>query len=319
MLSTLPKNSDPRLIVGFDTADDAAVYKINDDTAIIQTVDFFPPMVDDPYTFGQVAAANALSDIYAMGGEPKLALNLFCFPSKKLPEEAIKAILAGGADKVLEAGAILCGGHTIEDPEPKYGLAVTGFVNPGRVLSNASAREGDLLILTKPIGSGILTTAAKAQLLFGEQEKQLIATMTALNAKAQRSMMKFDINSCTDITGFGLMGHVREMAEGSGLTAEITADAVPMLDGALSFANMGIIPAGAYRNREFIGEKVSIREDVDRAVADILFDPQTSGGLLISLPEKQAYALLEDIRSHTPAAAIIGRMKAKGWYAIEVI
>ncbi len=319
MLSTLPKNSDPRLIVGFDTADDAAVYKINDDTAIIQTVDFFPPMVDDPYTFGQVAAANALSDIYAMGGEPKLALNLFCFPSKKLPEEAIKAILAGGADKVLEAGAILCGGHTIEDPEPKYGLAVTGFVNPGRVLSNASAREGDLLILTKPIGSGILTTAAKAQLLFGEQEKQLIATMTALNAKAQRSMMKFDINSCTDITGFGLMGHVREMAEGSGLTAEITADAVPVLDGALSFANMGIIPAGAYRNREFIGEKVSIREDVDRAVADILFDPQTSGGLLISLPEKQAHALVEDIRSHTPAAAIIGRMKAKGRYAIEVI
>lgn len=319
MLSTLPKNSDPRLIVGFDTADDAAVYKINDDTAIIQTVDFFPPMVDDPYTFGQVAAANALSDIYAMGGEPKLALNLFCFPSKKLPEEAIKAILAGGADKVLEAGAILCGGHTIEDPEPKYGLAVTGFVNPGRVLSNASAREGDLLILTKPVGSGILTTAAKAQLLFGEQEKQLIATMTALNAKAQRSMMKFDINSCTDITGFGLMGHVREMAEGSGLTAEITADAVPVLDGALSFANMGIIPAGAYRNREFIGEKVSIREGVDRAVADILFDPQTSGGLLISLPEKQAYALLEDIRSHTPAAAIIGRMKAKGRYAIEVI
>ncbi len=319
MLSTLPKNSDPRLIVGFDTADDAAVYKINDDTAIIQTVDFFPPMVDDPYTFGQVAAANALSDIYAMGGEPKLALNLFCFPSKKLPEEAIKAILAGGADKVLEAGAILCGGHTIEDPEPKYGLAVTGFVNPGRVLSNASAREGDLLILTKPVGSGILTTAAKAQLLFGEQEKQLIATMTALNAKAQRSMMKFDINSCTDITGFGLMGHVREMAEGSGLTAEITADAVPVLDGALSFANMGIIPAGAYRNREFIGEKVSIREDVDRAVADILFDPQTSGGLLISLPEKQAHALVEDIRSHTPAAAIIGRMKAKGRYAIEVI
>lgn len=319
MLSTLPKNSDPRLIVGFDTADDAAVYKINDDTAIIQTVDFFPPMVDDPYTFGQVAAANALSDIYAMGGEPKLALNLFCFPSKKLPEEAIKAILAGGADKVLEAGAILCGGHTIEDPEPKYGLAVTGFVNPGRVLSNASAREGDLLILTKPVGSGILTTAAKAQLLFGEQEKQLIATMTALNAKAQRSMMKFDINSCTDITGFGLMGHVREMAEGSGLTAEITADAVPVLDGALSFANMGIIPAGAYRNREFIGEKVSIREGVDRAVADILFDPQTSGGLLISLPEKQAYALLEYIRSHTPAAAIIGRMKAKGRYAIEVI
>ncbi len=319
MLSTLPKNSDPRLIVGFDTADDAAVYKINDETAIIQTVDFFPPMVDDPYTFGQVAAANALSDIYAMGGAPKLALNLFCFPSKKLPEESIKAILAGGADKVLEAGAILCGGHTIEDPEPKYGLAVTGFVRPDKVLSNASAREGDLLILTKAIGSGVLTTAAKAQLLSKEYERSLIAVMTALNAKAQRSMLKYDVNSCTDITGFGLMGHVREMAEGSGFTAEIKADAVPILPGALEFANMGIIPAGAYRNREFIEDKVSISNTVNRAVSDILFDPQTSGGLLISLPENQAYRLLEDIKADTPDAAIIGRIKAKGTHAIEVI
>lgn len=319
MLSTLPKNSDPKLIVGFDTADDAAVYKINDDTAIIQTVDFFPPMVDDPYTFGQVAAANALSDIYAMGGTPKLALNLFCFPSKKLPQDAIKAILAGGADKVLEAGAILCGGHTIEDPESKYGLAVTGFVRPDKVLSNSSAKEGDLLILTKAIGSGVLTTAAKAQLLSGEYEKSLIAAMTALNAKAQQSMLKYEVNSCTDITGFGLMGHVREMAEGSGFTAEIKADAVPILPGALEFANMGIIPAGAYRNREFIEDKVSICETVNRAVSDILFDPQTSGGLLISLPENQAHRLLDDIKAHTPDAAIIGCIKAKGEHAIEVV
>ena len=301
MLSTLPKNSDPKLIVGFDTADDAAVYKINDDTAIIQTVDFFPPMVDDPYTFGQVAAANALSDIYAMGGTPKLALNLFCFPSKK------------------EAGAILCGGHTIEDPEPKYGLAVTGFVRPDKVLSNSSAKEGDLLILTKAIGSGVLTTAAKAQLLSGEYEKSLIAAMTALNAKAQQSMLKYEVNSCTDITGFGLMGHVREMAEGSGFTAEIKADAVPIRPGALEFANMGIIPAGAYRNREFIEDKVSICETVNRAVSDILFDPQTSGGLLISLPENQAHRLLDDIKAHTPDAAIIGCIKAKGEHAIELV
>ena len=286
MLSTLPKNSDPKLIVGFDTADDAAVYKINDDTAIIQTVDFFPPMVDDPYTFGQVAAANALSDIYAMGGTPKLALNLFCFPSKKLPQDAIKAILAGGADKVL---------------------------------SNSSAKEGDLLILTKAIGSGVLTTAAKAQILSGEYEKSLIAAMTALNAKAQQSMLKYEVNSCTDITGFGLMGHVREMAEGSGFTAEIKADAVPILPGALEFANMGIIPAGAYRNREFIEDKVSICETVNRAVSDILFDPQTSGGLLISLPENQAHRLLDDIKAHTPDAAIIGCIKAKGEHAIEVV
>ena len=254
-----------------------------------------------------------------MGGTPKLALNLFCFPSKKLPQDAIKAILAGGADKVLEAGAILCGGHTIEDPEPKYGLAVTGFVRPDKVLSNSSAKEGDLLILTKAIGSGVLTTAAKAQLLSGEYEKSLIAAMTALNAKAQQSMLKYDVNSCTDITGFGLMGHVREMAEGSGFTAEIKADAVPILPGALEFANMGIIPAGAYRNREFIEDKVSIRETVNRAVSDILFDPQTSGGLLISLPENQAHRLLDDIKAHTPDAAIIGCIKAKGEHAIEVV
>ena len=223
------------------------------------------------------------------------------------------------ADKVLEAGAILCGGHTIEDPELKYGLAVTGFVRPDKVLSNSSAKEGDLLILTKAIGSGVLTTAAKAQLLSGEYEKSLIAAMTALNAKAQQSMLKYEVNSCTDITGFGLMGHVREMAEGSGFTAEIKADAVPILPGALEFANMGIIPAGAYRNREFIEDKVSICETVNRAVSDILFDPQTSGGLLISLPENQAHRLLDDIKAHTPDAAIIGCIKAKGEHAIEVV
>ena len=197
---------------------------------------------------------------------------------------------------MLEAGAILCGGHTIEDPEPKYGLAVTGFVRPDKVLSNSSAKDGDLLILTKAIGSGVLTTAAKAQLLSGEYEKSLIAAMTALNAKAQQSMLKYEVNSCTDITGFG-----------------------PILPGALEFANMGIIPAGAYRNREFIEDKVSICETVNRAVSDILFDPQTSGGLLISLPENQAHRLLDDIKAHTPDAAIIGCIKAKGEHAIEVV
>lgn len=320
MLAALPRSEtpDPDLLVGFDTADDAAVYRVSPDIAIIQTVDFFPPMVDDPYAFGQVAAANALSDIYAMGGTPKLALNLFCFPSNKLSREAIQGILAGGADKVLEAGATLCGGHTIEDPEPKYGLAVTGFVHPDRVLPNSSAREGDLLILTKPIGSGVLTTAAKAGLLDDEAYSLLIRVMTTLNSGAQKAMLNYSVNSCTDITGFGLLGHLREMAEGSGLTAEIIAEDVPLMEAAVPFANMGIIPGGAYRNREFAGDRVLIGESVKRSTSDLLFDPQTSGGLLISLPEAQAVKLLEDIRSFAPEAAIIGHMKARTERAIEV-
>lgn len=321
MLSALPRSAvpDPHLLVGFDTADDAAVYRVSPDVAIIQTVDFFPPMVDDPYAFGQVAAANALSDIYAMGGTPKLALNLFCFPSDKLPREAIQAILMGGADKVLEAGAALCGGHTIEDPEPKYGLAVTGFVHPDKVLANSSAKEGDLLLLTKPIGSGVLTTAAKAELLNENAYKKLVKVMTTLNAGAQKAMLNYHVSSCTDITGFGLLGHLREMAEGSGLTAEVIANDVPLMDDAVPFANVGIIPGGAYRNREFIGDRVSIAESVKRSTADLLFDPQTSGGLLISLPEKEAYKLLSDIRSFAPETAVIGRMKAKTERVIEVI
>ena len=321
MLSALPRSEtpDPNLLVGFDTADDAAVYRVSPDIAIIQTVDFFPPMVDDPYAFGQVAAANALSDIYAMGGAPKLALNLFCFPSNKLSKAAIQGILMGGADKVLESGATLCGGHTIEDPEPKYGLAVTGFVHPDKMLPNSSAKEGDLLILTKPIGSGVLTTAAKAGLLDDEAYKGLIKVMTTLNSGAQKAMLNYKVNSCTDITGFGLLGHLREMAEGSGLTAELIANDVPLMEAAIPFANMGIIPGGAYRNREFAGEKVLIAEGVKRYVSDLLFDPQTSGGLLISLPEKDAFKLLDDIRAIAPETAIIGRMKAKAEKAIEVI
>ena len=199
--------SDPNLLVGMETSDDAAVYRVSDQLAIIQTVDFFPPMVDDPYTFGQVAASNALSDIYAMGGTPKLALNLLCFPSDKLPPQHVRAILEGGADKVAEAGACLCGGHTIEDKEPKYGLSVTGFVHPDRIMANSGAREGDLLILTKALGSGILTTAAKADILPDDAYQALIRTMTTLNAGAQRAMEGLAVHGCTDITGFGLLGH----------------------------------------------------------------------------------------------------------------
>ena len=318
MLEGFRTHTDPRLIVGYDKSDDASVYVVSDDTAIVQTTDFFPPIVDDPFLYGQIAATNALSDVYAMGGAPKLALNIMCL-ADSMDDETVREILRGGYDKAYEAGAIITGGHTIHGAEPIYGLAVTGFVHPKRVLTNSGAKPGDVLILTKPLGVGILTTAAKADLVKPETMNAIYKQMAALNKTARDIMLRFDVHSCTDVTGFGLMGHVREMAEGSGFTAEIKADAVPILPGALEFANMGIIPAGAYRNREFIEDKVSICETVNRAVSDILFDPQTSGGLLISLPENQAHRLLDDIKAHTPDAAIIGCIKAKGEHAIEVV
>ena len=262
--------SDPNLLVGMETSDDAAVYRVSDQLAIIQTVDFFPPMVDDPYTFGQVAASNALSDIYAMGGAPKLALNLLCFPSDKLPPQHVRAILEGGADKVAEAGACLCGGHTIEDKEPKYGLSVTGFVHPDRIMANSGAREGDLLILTKALGSGILTTAG-----------------------AQRAMEGLAVHGCTDITGFGLLGHAAEMAQGSNLSLRLMAGTLPLLPQARELAQEGIIPAGAYRNRAHLEGKVSFHAAVPLDVADIMFDPQTAGGLLISVAPQDAERLLD--------------------------
>ena len=292
-MTGLPRMSDPNLLVGMETSDDAAVYRVSDQLAIIQTVDFFPPMVDDPYTFGQVAASNALSDIYAMGGAPKLALNLLCFPSDKLPPQHVRAILEGGADKVAEAGACLCGGHTIEDKEPKYGLSVTGFVHPDRIMANSGAREGDLLILTKALGSGILTTAAKADILPDDAYQALIRTMTTLNAGAQRAMEGLAVHGCTDITGFGLLGHAAEMAQGSNLSLRLMAGTLPLLPQARELAQEGIIPAGAYRNRAHLEGKVSFHAAVPLDVADIMFDPQTAGGLLISVAPQDAERLLD--------------------------
>ncbi len=293
MLTGLPRISDPNLLVGMETSDDAAVYRVSDDLALIQTVDFFPPMVDDPYTFGQVAASNALSDIYAMGGVPKLALNLLCFPSDKLAPQHVRAILEGGASKVAEAGACLCGGHTIEDKEPKYGLSVTGFVHPNHILANSSAREGDLLILTKALGSGILTTAAKADILDAASLNRLVETMTTLNAGAQRAMEGLAVHGCTDITGFGLLGHTAEMAAGSDLTIRLMASCLPLLPQALEMAQMGIIPAGAYRNRDHLKGKVRMSPAVPLELADIMYDPQTAGGLLISVAPQDGERLLE--------------------------
>ena len=305
--------------MGFDTSDDAAVYRMSEDCAVIQTVDFFPPMVDDPYTFGQVAAANALSDVYAMGGQPRLALNLLCFPSDKLPPEAVADILRGGADKVHQAGALLCGGHTVEDQEPKYGLCVTGFVHPDKVRTNAGAKAGDVLILTKAIGSGVVNTAAKADLLSKEQQEAVIDTMTTLNAAAARVMADYPVNACTDITGFGLMGHASEMAAASRKTILIKASQVPFLPGAVQFARDCIIPGGLYRNKEYLQDTTSLAKDIPDAIAHLLFDPQTSGGLLISVPEQHSQHMLKALQKECPDARIIGQVRERKQKDIEAV
>lgn len=292
-------------MVGFNTSDDASVYKIDDNTVIIQTVDIFPPIVDDPYEYGQIAAVNSLSDVYAMGGFPKLAMNILCIP-ENLPRDAVQGILQGGYEKVAEADAIITGGHTLKDSEPKYGLSVTGFAHPSEILSNSNAKPGDLLILTKALGTGILTTAAKSGLLSGADYRELVSSMTALNKYAAEIMKRFPVNSCTDVTGFGLMGHAFEMACGSGCTILFDSADIPTLKGAVEMAGMGIIPAGAYSNRAYLEGKVFISDVVPLAVSDVLFDPQTAGGLLISVPEKDGLKLLSALRDIIPVAEIIG-------------
>ncbi len=304
----LPKFYDPNLIVGFETSDDALVYQVRDDLAVVQTVDFFPPVVDDPYLYGQIAAANSLSDIYAMGGDPALAMNLICFPTC-LPMEVMGEILQGGYSKVQEAGAIIAGGHTIDDPVPKYGLCVTGFMHPKAVLPNSSCREGDLLVLTKPLGIGILNTAMKAQLTDSATEKQVTDNMSTLNKYGKDAVAKVGgANACTDVTGFGLLGHALEMAQGSGKTIEIFSKDVPFLAAAEEFAKMGIVPAGAYENMHYIKNDVEISSTVPQFLSDILADPQTSGGLLVSLPEKQALHLVQELNGVTPCAQVVGQV-----------
>lgn len=314
----LPKFNDPNLLVGFNTSDDAAVYRLSDDMALIQTVDIFPPVVDDPYAYGKIAAANALSDVYAMGGRPKLAMNIFCFP-EDLPTEAVQAILQGGYEKVQEADAIVCGGHTIKDPVPKYGLSVSGFVHPDRILKNNTIQEGDVLILTKALGTGILTTAWKGELLTESQQKELLDSMEQLNRYAAEAMeCHTDVHACTDVTGFGLLGHAFEMANGSNLSIVLQSDQIPALDGALDAAAMGLVPAGAYKNREYLDDLVDLSPSVPEALTDLMFDPQTSGGLLISAPEKTAKEILERLDSRCPAARIIGRVQQYGGYPLVV-
>ena len=297
------------MIVGLDRADDAGVYRVTDEIALIQTVDFFTPIVDDPYWFGQIAAANALSDVYAMGGVPKTAMNLVGFPTKRMDLSILRRILEGGIDKLHEAAVALVGGHSVEDPELKYGLSVTGFVHPDRVLTKRALRPGDALILTKPLGTGIVNTAIKAGMVDPSGAEAVTRLMARLNRDAAEVMERYPVRACTDVTGFGLIGHLAEMVVGSGCAAEINAGAVPVIDDALTFAAMGMIPAGAYKNRDFRASMVEIADSVDRAVADILFDPQTSGGLLIAVASPHAESLLDDLLDRgEDRAAVIGRI-----------
>ena len=305
MLDGFKTHYDPKLIVGYDKSDDASVYYLDENTALVQTTDFFPPIVDDPYLYGQIAATNAISDIYAMGGEPKLALNIMCV-SDKMGKKAVQEVLRGGYDKAYEAGLIITGGHTINGAEPIYGLAVSGFVHPQKVLTNSGAQPGDVLILTKPLGIGILTTSAKADMVEKDVMDRIYKQMATLNKAARDIMVKYSVHSCTDVTGFSLMGHGYEMAQGSGVTLHIKSAGVPYHPEAYELAEMGFIPAGAYRNREFAEAGVKNVAGISRALEDIFFDPQTSGGLLFAIPAEEADKCLAELKESVPAAAIIG-------------
>ena len=315
LLSGFKTHTDPRLIVGYDKSDDASVYVIDENTALVQTTDFFPPIVDDPFLFGQIAAANALSDVYAMGGEPKLALNILCVP-ERMDKDTVHEILRGGYDKAYEAGAIIAGGHTIHGAEPIYGLAVSGFVHPKRVFTNSGARPGDILILTKPLGIGILTTGAKGDMVEQPVLARIYHQMASLNKTARDIVVDFPVHSCTDVTGFSLLGHGFEMAQGSGVSLHIQTGQVPFHPEAWELAQMGFIPAGAYRNREYTAAGVHVREGISLAMEDILYDPQTSGGLLIALPEKEGMACLRRLQEAIPEAAAVGYVTEAREYAV---
>ncbi len=294
-------------MIGTDTGDDAGVYKVSDDLALIQTVDFFTPVVDDPYDFGRIAAANSLSDVYAMGGHPKTAMNIVGFPISLLSTETLKEILAGGAEKVREAGAVLLGGHSVEDEELKYGLSITGFVHPDKVLANRGLRKGDQLVLTKPLGTGIVNTAIKADLATVQTVRKVTEIMAQLNKDAARIMDDFNISACTDITGFGLLGHLCEMVNDTSLLAVINAQQVPLLPEAVEFGSMGLVPIGAHKNRNFREDMVVSPESFDPVLRDILYDPQTSGGLLVGCREGEAEQLVSRLKNEgIEHAEIIG-------------
>lgn len=308
-MSGLPLIEDPNLITGMEHAEDAGVYRLTDDIAIVQTVDFFTPIVDDPYDFGQIAAANSLSDVYAMGGKPLTAMNIVCFPIKTMDVTILQQILAGGIDKMREAGVALVGGHSVDDKEPKYGLSVTGIIHPDRVVKNSGAMAGDKLILTKPLGVGIINTALKGGMAEEASVKKATATMAALNRTAAELMLKTDVHACTDITGFGLLGHACEMIDGTATGLVIDSAAVPYIAEAKGLAEMGLVPGGLHRNRNYREHMVDFDPSLPRFVSDIMYDPQTSGGLLISLPAAEAEDLLKAMHAAgITDAAIVGEV-----------
>ena len=295
------------------------MYRLTDEIGVVNTVDFFTPVVDDPFTYGQISAANSLSDIYAMGATPKTALNIVCWPQSGLPGEMLGEILRGGAEKAREAGVVIVGGHSVADEEVKYGMAVTGVVDPRRIVRNVGARVGDALLLTKPLGTGVLMTAFKRDRLAAEHYEAAVRSMTLLNAGAARAMLRHDVHAATDITGFGLLGHAWELAKGSGVTVEINAAQVPLIRGALEMARRKMLTSGDKKNREYVGDDVFLDTDITKEMASLLYDPQTAGGMLISIARDKADALLARLRESYPDAAFIGRVTEKGARSLVVI
>lgn len=287
---------DPNVLAGVMGSEDAGVYRLSDDLALVQTVDFFTPIVDDPRIFGRVAAANSLSDVYAMGGRPIVAMNVVCFPSKKLGIKVLRAILDGGLDILKQAGVALVGGHSVDDNEPKYGLSVAGLVHPDRIMTNSGLKPGDRLVLTKAVGTGVIATALKADLASSEAVESMVRSMCALNKEASEVARTFGVKACTDVTGFGLAGHLVEMARASACRIRIRAHSIPILAGALECATMGMIPAGAYSNRTFFASWITMDEPIPTQTADLMFDPQTSGGLVLGIPAPQAEAFVKALK-----------------------
>ena len=319
-LKGLTPPCDARLLVGVDTCDDAGVFRLSDEQALILTTDFFPPICSDPYEFGQIAAANALSDVFAMGGEVLTALNLVMFPAEGIPFEVLKAMLAGGADKVHEAGGVTVGGHTIADSPPKYGLAVTGIVHPDKLMTNALGKAGDALVLTKPLGTGALVAGHRLRDVSPADYGRAVATMKQLNRGAAEVSRKHGVRCATDITGFGLLGHALHIAQASNVTVDLDARALPVLPGVLTLLKKGCIPGAAFRNQTYVEDATHVAENVPYELKMLALDPQTSGGMLVSIPEASCDSLLEDLRaSGHDDAARVGTLKSRGRKLLELL
>lgn len=308
------------MLVGISTGDDAGVFRLRDDLAIVSTVDFFTPVVDDPYTYGQISAANALSDVYAMGGRPVSALNIVCWPQTGLPREMLAEVLRGGSEKAREAGVVVVGGHSVADEEVKFGMAVTGVIDPRRIVRNVGARVGDALLLTKALGTGVLMTAFKRDALNPEHYTSAVNSMVRLNADAETIMLNHEVHAATDVTGFGLLGHAFKMADGSNVTLVFEESDLPLLQGALEQVRAGMIPGGGTRNREYYAPHVKVSDEVSEEMVALAFDPQTSGGLLISVPESQSVAMLAELhKTECPDAAIVGRVEPRRDLPLELV